>query len=280
MPQAMSANRPSDYIWGLVCGYPEPTRSYRPILMLKASVGDGHMNQAPSYVIAGWLASATVWAPFSDAWDEALRLSPRIRYFKFDEAMCFSGEFLGMSEERRNEKLELLINLIVEYKLLGVASIIPHDVFQTYFGNHPDRDVRSPYVPSVLSVANAVLGYMIDCGVRDKVDFCFDYQPDSVRPIQDGWKLYRTLMPPEYRQLLPAHPPSFLDHREVVALQAADLHAGFACQLDADDLSGRELREAVWGEKADKILRLSYVWTEETAEFHYEGIFGTKFKPS
>ena len=71
----------------------------RLLLMLKAYLDDSSMGQAPVYVLAGWVASAKVWAPFADAWDKVLRMSPRIEYFKFDDAMTFDGPFRGMSEE-------------------------------------------------------------------------------------------------------------------------------------------------------------------------------------
>lgn len=245
--------------------------------MLKAFVDDSHMRQPPTYVLGGWLAPAKVWAPFVDDWGKILRMSPQIQYFKYDEAVGFSGEFLGVSKESRDEKLNLFINLIVEYKLLGIASFIPHDIFQHYFGSHPDRDIRNPYVPSVCSIISAVLNFMVANQINEKVEFCFDNQPGSVEIIHASWNMYRKVMPDHYRNLLPNHPPSFLDDIQVKALQAADLHAGYAWQLDAADLLGQEIPEPLWGNRGDEIQRLSYVWTEETAQFFYNEIFGATY---
>jgi hypothetical protein len=245
--------------------------------MFKVFIDDSHMNQPPTYVLGGWLAPAKVWAPFSDDWDKILRMSPRIQYFKYDEALGFSGEFRGMSKASRDEKLNLLINLIAEYKLPGVASFIPRDIFQRYFGSHPDRDIRTPYVPSVMSIISAVLNFLVANDIKEKVEFCFDYQPGSVEVIQASWNLYRRVMPVRYSALLPDHPPSFLNDRDVNALQAADFHAGYAWQLDAADLQGKEIPEPIWGDRGDEIQRLSYVWNEETAQFFYKEIFGVEF---
>jgi len=60
--------------------------------MLKAYFDDSRMGQPPCYVLGGWIAPAKVWAPFSDAWLDILWMKPRIEYFKFQEAMNFSGE--------------------------------------------------------------------------------------------------------------------------------------------------------------------------------------------
>ena len=42
-------------------------------------------------------------------------MSPRIRYFKFKEAMNFDGEFHGLTEQSRNEKMILLMRVIEDH---------------------------------------------------------------------------------------------------------------------------------------------------------------------
>src|SRR5947209_278262 len=111
-PTALSTAQ--ERLWGLVCGLPEPGRSHRPLLMLKAYMDDSHVGDRSSavYVVAGWVAPIKTWLAFSEDWDEVLRMSPRVQYFKWQEAMAFNGEFYGITEERRNEKLRLLIDII------------------------------------------------------------------------------------------------------------------------------------------------------------------------
>ncbi len=83
--------------------------------MLRASFDDSAVGQGPVYVIAGWVAPAEKWVPFADDWHAVLDMRPRIEYFKFVEAINFSGEFLGISEEMRDEKLKLLLRIIEDY---------------------------------------------------------------------------------------------------------------------------------------------------------------------
>jgi hypothetical protein len=139
---ALDLIAPSEHVLGIVCGLPESLRSNRLLLMLKAYIDDSHMRQPPFYVLGGWVASVKTWAAFSDAWRDILRMSPRIEYFKYDEAMGLSGEFHGISEAARDEKLRLLINLIEEHGLVGVASVIPHCIFYPMFGTYPHKWVR------------------------------------------------------------------------------------------------------------------------------------------
>jgi hypothetical protein len=75
------------------------------LFMLKAYIDDCRMGDlsADVFVLAGWLAPVQIWTVLSDDWNAVLRMSPRVRYFKFDEAMGLSGEFYGMSPEARDE---------------------------------------------------------------------------------------------------------------------------------------------------------------------------------
>lgn len=265
----------SEHIWGLVCGLPEPKRSNRLLLILRAFIDDSHMGQYPLYVLAGWVAPAAQWAAFVDDWNAALLASPRIKRFKFDEAMGLTGEFLGMTAESRDEKMRRLVTVISDHKLLGIASLIPHDLFQMFFGSHKSPEVNNPYLPSFYGIISRLVRYYVDIGINEKIEFVFDYQPDrgkkSMQRAQDGWELFYNNAPPEFRSRLNAHPPSFLTDDDFVALQAADLHAGWVRALNVDGLS------PPWKSAGSEIVRINWTLTPEAATQFYEEMFG--FKP-
>jgi hypothetical protein len=175
--------------------------------MLKAYIDDSHMRQAPFYVLGGWVAPVKAWAAFSDAWRDVLRMSPRIEYFKYDEAMGLSGEFLGISEAARDEKLRLLINLIEEHELVGLASAVPHSVFYPMFGTYPHKWVRNPYYISFYGIAARLVTYLSKSGTKEKVEFIFDFQPgsDQMREAQEGWENFREMAPPEMLDYVQVH---------------------------------------------------------------------------
>jgi hypothetical protein len=261
-----------------VYGWAEPSRSNRPLLMLKAFIDDSKMNQPPLYVLAGWVAPVSVWAPFSDAWRDILWMKPRIEYFKFDEAIGFNGEFNGMSIESRNEKLRLLVNLIEEFDLLGVASLLPHHLFNPLFGRHPVWQVRNPYVLSFFGIVAHIIGHLGTHGMIDeKIEFVFDYQPHSIKTVLEGWEQFKETAPPEFRRFLTEHPPSFLDDKNVVALQAADLHAGWARSRDELVFAGIDDVEPIWGkERGSKIRCLVKHWDEHSLSDLFEQMFGRR----
>jgi hypothetical protein len=224
-----AATLPSEHVLGIVCGLPEPQRSNRWLLMLKAYIDDSNMRQPPYYVLGGWFAPVHTWTRFSDAWRDVLWMSPRIEYFKYVEAMNFTGQFAGISLERRNEKLRLLVNLIEEHKLEGISSIIPHNVWAPLFGDADHKSARNPFFLSFFGIVALLAGCLAHTKSSEKAELVFDYQPgsDSMREVQEGWDDFRSLAPPELMKYVQTHPPVFLDDKEVVALQAADIHAGW-----------------------------------------------------
>jgi Protein of unknown function (DUF3800) len=269
---------PSEHIWGLVCGAAEPARSNRPLMMLKAYIDDSRMGEPPVYTLGGWVAPASVWAPFSDAWRDILWMKPRIEYFKFDEALGLEGQFWGISEASRDEKLRLLINLIEEFDLLGLVSMIPHHIFHPLFGRHPQRHVRNPYILSFFGIIAKLVGHMSVTGHDEKVEFFFDYQPDSIKQVLEGWEEFKSCSPPQFRKFITEHPPNFLDDKDVVALQAADLHAGWARMRNEPAFRGEEAPEPLWGkERGKKIRSLIKIWDEQSCCTVFEEMFG--FKP-
>lgn len=80
MNAPLRRERACEQIWGLVCGFAEPMRSRRLLLMLRAYIDDSNMNMPPVSVLGGWIGPAKDWAHFSDCWADALWMKPRVAY--------------------------------------------------------------------------------------------------------------------------------------------------------------------------------------------------------
>jgi hypothetical protein len=247
--------------------------------MLRAYIDDSHMGQPPLYTLGGWVAPASTWEPFSNAWRDILWMKPRIEYFKFDEALSLDGQFHGITEASRNEKLRLMINLIEETNLLGLVSMIPHHIFDRLFGRNPSRYVRNPYILSFFGIIARLARHMSLSGEADKVEFVFDYQPHSIKQVLEGWQEFKDCAPAKFRKFITEHPPQFLDDKNVVALQAADLHAGWAHMRNEPVFRGEGAPpEPPWGkERGEKIRGLFQIWDQESCSTTFEELFG--FKP-
>ncbi len=247
--------------------------------MLKAYVDDSRMGDRRSalYVLGGWLASAKTWMALSDDWDAVLRMSPRIDYFKFDEAMGRTGQFNGMSETSRDEKMILLINVLADHRPKGMASIIPTYVFEGLFGRkvHPRSVMRNPYFLGVYLMVGRIARYCVEHDVDDIVECAFDYQPGGrMEKVQEAWAMFHRYGRPEETRFFPKHPPSFLDDKHVVALQTADLHAGLTHMSKTARLNGQKLPNYPWLRRAAELTRHDVELTPEGAEEIFKAFFG------
>ena len=260
----------------MVCGIPAPDRRKRQFVMLRAYIDDSNIGTPPVYVLAGWMAPVGVWERFSDDWDQILRMSPRIRYFKYAEAMSLNGEFSGMSKELRDEKLCLLVNLMEEYNLTGVASVMPQKIFQDHWGQDSIKEIRTPIYPLVLSLMGRALEYHFGSGSKEKLDFVFDVMPTSgaMQYVYDGWEAFRFTAPSDVRDLMSVSPPSFQSDMEVVALQAADFIAGWIRERFAAELTGKPIPNPPWGDRGRNLATTIRFWDREFAESLYLEMYG------
>jgi hypothetical protein len=245
--------------------------------MLKAYIDDSRMRQPPYYVLGGWFAPAHVWTKFSDAWRDALWMSPRIEYFKYSEATNLSGQFAGISEEKRNEKLRLLVDLVERSKLEGISSVIPHNIFAPLFGDASHKSARNPYFISFFGIAAQLFAVLYLSKSQEKVEFVFDYQPgsDAMREVQEGWEEFRSLAPPYLLQYVQVHPPTFLDDKDVMGLQAADLHAGWS-RFQIECLDRWQMPVPLWYPSGGKINTHTRTWDARSLLDIFESSFGVR----
>lgn len=242
--------------------------------MLKAYIDDSHMNQPPVYLLAGWIAPAHQWVRFSNAWREALLMKPSVEYFKFSDAMNFNGPFNGISEQSRNQKVALLVRTIQEHSLLGISTTIPSSVFLGLFGpGCPAIALRNPYFLAFFDIISRAISYYDSSGTTEKIEFVFDDQPGQEEVVLEAWNLFLDTAPDRFKRLL-GGPPIFQSDRDVVALQAADLHAGWLHKLDEAAILKRDPPEPLWGRAGDEIQRIYRVFTPELAEAMFERVFG------
>jgi hypothetical protein len=192
--------------------------------------------------------------------------------------MNFSGQFFGCSESNRREKLNLMIDAIADHKLIGFSAAVPHHNFYPLFGKNRPHWKRSAYYLAFYMIVARLLAYYTNLGINDKIDFVFDYQPgsDQMRAAQEGWDLFVKHLPPEAMLLVNKHPPSFLDDEQIVALQAADLAAGWIRKFQEAAMLGKKPPEEPWDKRGHLIPMHYYVLNEELAEKLAEFMFGVK----
>jgi hypothetical protein len=174
----------ADFVWGLCLGFPRDQREKRRLMVLQVAADDsGSEPQQPVFVLAGFCAQASVWADFSDAWDEALKLPPRLEYFKMAEANALREQFTpekGWNEEKRNQRLDILIEIISAHLPLAVCGSMPNSGFSRHMGSLllPRRLHTSdhPYAMLLFQLALSIAHLAGQIGVKERIEFILDEQ--------------------------------------------------------------------------------------------------------
>ena len=205
--------------------------------MLQAYIDDSISDQPPIFVQAGYIAPAEKWAAFSNKWQAVLDIEPRLEYFKMKEAWALRGQFDGWSEERRNERLEMLYRVIEEFVTGSFYIGFRPDALKRAFAMFPKK-FGHPYYFSVPRLMADVGRNLESFGLPiGPVDFVFDTQLHEKRHLIASWEWGTPRAkpnPPELGVIL-SNAPSFQDDKKVLPLQAADflawwLRRNFAAQ--------------------------------------------------
>jgi hypothetical protein len=189
-----------------------------------------------AFILAGYIASAETWAKFSEEWAEMLGMSPRIRYFKMSEAWNLSGEFLGWSEERRNERAMFFYRIIERHVVAEFRCVVPHIAFEHALQRLPKvRDPLRTHHVYHFALTNFVI-WLVNARslfrITDPLEFIFDEQLHKDGIVKSHWEGLRNN--PSIPQGSIIGLPSFKDDKQVLPLQAADMNAWWTRRRWAD----------------------------------------------
>lgn len=254
----------------LVCGYSEPKRSRKFLLMLAHIDASGTMEDSPFYVMAGYLAPVASWEAFTREWQAGLdEPNPKpLAYFKMKEAFRLQDQFRGWSEEERNDRLKLLCKVINRHATAMVIFIVSTDAWKRHFvGELDNRYHDRPYYFAFHGVMSSLARYLESKGIDEKVHFVFDDEGgEPTAMIANGYDDYVANAPDQFRKYLGSRPRFEKDH-EILPLQAADMAAWHVRRVFAegngidvsqptvitvDLLTGVERLQSKWGEKEVK----------------------------
>lgn len=224
---------PADQIWALVSGLPSGRRKTRLLYMLQAFVDDSRIHHhAPRlFALGGYIAPAERWAEFSDAWQAVLDVSPRLKYFKYREALTQKKQFYCWDEEVALQRAQLFREVIERFDLRHFSIVFDVDAYRRVFG-HTGK-LRNPYYFAAIMITRALARRLEDLGFeRQQIDFIFDRQymeehhvlrmwNEAVRQVIDSNMITK---PPDLVSKIFVNPPTFRDDIDVLPLQAADMH--------------------------------------------------------
>lgn len=175
-------------------------------------------------VLAGYLASTDQWASFSDEWDRALRMRPRLEYFKMADAVKLRKSFDGWTPHLRDERLRMLKRIIQDHVQCFVASVVPFADFNRALTEVPMKLKFRPYAAALMGLMGATRAHIPLMDIHERVDFIFDEQVMEKGIILENWDYATANVEPGEQEFV-SKTPAFRNDRDFLPLQAADLCA-------------------------------------------------------
>jgi hypothetical protein len=195
------------------------------------SGGKGHTRH---FVLAGLVGSSEAWSEFSNEWRFCLKQHPAISVFKMREAANCSGQFRGMTEQQRDEKLRILARAINRHPKLSTYSMIDLEAHAQTWATQP-KPRSDPYFWPYQNTIMAVCHHLWDIGWREPFEIIFDENLIFGPRVKLWYPVIKRLMEikyPEQATILP-NEPLFRSDDEYLPLQAADMFAW--CMRNATD---------------------------------------------
>jgi hypothetical protein len=205
-------------------------------MALQAWIDDsGSEPQSTFFVLGGFVAQHDQWAAFSDQWQAVLDQSPKLEYFKMNEAFRLRGQFdtrRGWTEENRDRRVMEFTEIIRDHAIVRVSASIQHADYTRYIASIPmpvrKLAVDNPYVQLADQLILAVAVKSDLHGLNQPCDFYFDEQQDFSAELIANWADFKALIKTSGRaglyELIGSQ-PSFRDEKIFLPLQAADLYA-------------------------------------------------------
>jgi hypothetical protein len=258
--------------------------------MLEAFFDESSDLNPPIYTLAGYVSSSEKWNGFSVRWRQVLDMSPKIGYFKFSEALSRSGEFLGISDERIDEKIKLLVDVIDESAMFAVCASVRLDQYLSVFSDPhiPPIIRKSPYFFLFFNVLKNTIVNKNKLEFNEPCQFYFDEQVKDKEAIIKDWTSFKNLFPDPDKLINQV--PLFSDDKRRLPLQAADLFAGFTRLSLQNQLAGRPVYDLpVMKHRHNSTRALRLLWDldqlkavrsrmDEWYPPSFTGTFGAPFK--
>jgi hypothetical protein len=207
----------------LTCGLPKHNREKRLFLMLAAYVDDsGSEGSGPVFVLAGYVSDTNRWKRFSDQWQMALDIPPRLEIVKIQHAFRPEEGWARLNKTQIDERLKRFASIIHKHVDFGVVVFSSWDdirrVKRDLFGS---ERVKFPWYNMLFhGVMATVVAHLQVHKIKDKVDFIFDEQGILGKIANAQFdEIFKTL-PVEMQQSIGGRPIHRSD-KEILPLQAA-----------------------------------------------------------
>lgn len=218
-----------------LAGYPTPVRKRKLLLPLQVIVDDSGGPNQTYQVMGGLFGEAEDWAEFSNAWQDCLDTSPKVRAFHM--AKVRDGDWHGLSQKRRNDKLRDLARVIADprFRLQLIVTAVQmraYEGFRSIIGKlygeiHSHSSYFWVYQLMIMAAAQEALERAAITGIRERFKIIFDENGVHGPEAKAFYPRLRDGVLPDAKDVLP-YEPQFENDEKFPPLQAADMIAWFA----------------------------------------------------
>jgi hypothetical protein len=216
-----------DRIWAHVTGL-RPSDADRRLLMVLQAFIDDSTDEGGTFVLAGHIATAEVWAQFVKEWEELLPFGVRADdgsfHFKMTEMATIPS---------RMERVGAFYRIIEKHDVIPISCQLNiselHRAQSRFWILHKTFDwgpYRDPFICAFRGLMDSVHDLRLQMPLLpadETIDFIFDEQSQK-KLIWRAWDEYIETKPPGVRELYGSS-PRFENDRKFLPLQAADLWA-------------------------------------------------------
>jgi len=184
----------------------------------------GGKGQSKVFAMAGWFGRREEWGLFSTEWQQCLKSTPQIAYFKMREAAALGGQFRGFSEDSRDEKLRALARIIRKYAAVAIHCTTDLDAFAGTIGK-AGKPFSDPYFWPFHITIMAVCFDLVDRGYHEPVEIIFHENSIFGRRAKKWYPIVRAMLTePAEAAVMPLE-PTFGSDIVFLPLQASDMLA-------------------------------------------------------
>lgn len=201
-------------IWEIFPHFCGNANRKRLMVVLKVYSDESGKGDPRTFVMAGFIARAEVWAEFENDWNAVLARPPAIPYFHMADAVA-SGDF---------DRIAALAALIRKHKLSGISVLIYMPDYDLVVRNQISRRFDNPYFFALIRQMELAVEWQIDHNIDEPMDFIFDEQRHESDFLQWIWSQIEPGWPDWIRRRF-GNRPIHLDDKSNPALQAADMLA-------------------------------------------------------
>lgn len=201
------------------------------------------------FVLASYAMEALRWEDFAERWAVQLRRPHEIKYLHMAEAEAGDGEFVRIDRIHRNRKVLDFAEVIGQCRPTPIYCAMRWRDYRKHIKDKVDLRLDSPYAVLFFKLLAAHAQIQIEMNNRlsdeDKermgiaikpVEFIFDKQGPIVEKRCLSWFYgLRERVSEPHRTIL-SNTPRFMDDKELVPLQAADMLAWHIRRAYAKDI--------------------------------------------